>query len=374
MLHAARLFDGRDLVTDCAVTLDAATVRDVRSGVRAASDDEILADGVLVPGLIDLQINGYAGVDFARATGADLARVRALLAAAGTTAFLPTIITAPIADLLASLDVIAAGRAGDGDGARILGAHVEGPFLAERRRGAHRADLVRMPDPDSVESLVRHPATAMLTLAPELPGGMAAVERTVAAGVVASIGHSDATAAQVHEAAERGARMVTHLFNGQRPIGHREPGVAGAALADERLHLGLIVDFEHVAADMVQVAFAAAGERVVLVTDALASAGMPPGRYELGGDAVIVAKAGGPPRRADGTLSGSGLTMAAAVRNAVGAGVPLAVALRAATTTPAAVLGRTDVGRIAPGATADLVWLDDDLDVRGVWAGGRRIR
>lgn len=376
MLHAARLFDGRQIHRQCRLEVADGRVVSVGVGVRPQAGDQVLADGILAPGLVDLQVNGYAGVDFARATTRELARVMADLAAVGTTSTLPTIITAPVADLVASLDVIARAQADDPSGpprARILGAHVEGPFLSERRRGAHRADLLVTPTPESVAAIADHPATALMTLAPELPGAMAAISQIVAAGVVASIGHSDATAAEVHQAADLGARSVTHLFNGQRPIGHREPGVPGAALVDDRLHLGLIVDFEHVAPDMVRLAFAAAPDRIVLVTDAVAASGMPAGRYELGGESIVVDIDGGPARRVDGTLSGSGLTMAAAVRNAVSVGVPIEVALASATRRPAAVLGRTDVGCLEPGAHADLVWFDEGLRVGRTWVGGRAV-
>jgi N-acetylglucosamine-6-phosphate deacetylase len=164
--------------------------------------------------------------------------------------------------------------------------------------------------------------------------------------------------------------MVTHLFNAQRAIGHREPGVPGAALVDERLCLGLIVDLHHVTADIVRLVFAAAGSRVVLVTDALASAGMPPGTYELGGESIIVEAMGEPARRLDGTLSGSGLTLAAAVRNCIELGINPGLALASATSHPAQVLGRADVGHLQPGALADLVWFDETFDVRRVWMNG----
>jgi N-acetylglucosamine-6-phosphate deacetylase len=167
--------------------------------------------------------------------------------------------------------------------------------------------------------------------------------------------------------------MITHLFNAQRPIGHREPGIPGAGLVDDRLFLGLIADLHHVALDMVRLSFAAAADRVVLVTDALASAGMPPGVYELGGESIVVDEAGQPARRLDGTLSGSGLTLAAAVRNCTDLGIPLDAALRSATSIPAATLGRFDVGSLQPGAFGDLVWFDDELQVRAVWMDGRAL-
>ena len=368
MLHTSRLFDGEHIHHDCRVAFADGRIARVEVGVVPQRGDELLTDGVLAPGFVDLQINGYAGVDFARADVPDFARVLTALATTGTTSCLPTLITAPVDEIVTQLDRISA--ASGGPGTRILGAHVEGPFISPGRRGAHRAELMCDPTPYHVTRIGAHPATALMTLAPELPGGMDAVAQITDLGVVASIGHTDATGAQVHKAAGRGARMVTHLFNAQRPIGHREPGVAGAALVDGRLTLGLIADLHHVAPDMVVLVFAAAAERIALVTDALASTGMPPGRYELGGDWIVIEAEGEPARRLDGTLSGSGVTLADAVRNVVGLGVKDELALRSATSIPADVLGRDDLGRVSAGAHADLVWLSDDLEVRQVWLAG----
>ena len=371
MLHAARLFDGSRFRDACRVVVEAGRILAVEEGSAPRPGDQVLAGGILAPGLLDLQINGFAGIDFAIADGAGLASSLGALAATGTTGCLPTIITAPVEELLASLDRI--GRAIGGPGTRVLGAHVEGPVIAERRKGAHRAEFMSDPAADAIARFAAHPTMALMTLAPERAGALDAIERLHQAGVVACIGHSDATAEQVHRAADRGARMVTHLFNAQRPIGHREPGVPGAALVDERLFLGLIADLHHVAPDMVRLAFAAAAARVVLVTDALASAGMPPGVYELGGESIVVDEAGRPARRLDGTLSGSGLTMAAAVRTCAGLGIPVETVLRSATSIPASVLGRSDVGTLLPGGLADLVWFDDSLRVRAVWMDGRPV-
>jgi N-acetylglucosamine-6-phosphate deacetylase len=210
---------------------------------------------------------------------------------------------------------------------------------------------------------------ALVTLAPELGGGLEATRRLSERGVVVSIGHSNATAAETEAGAAAGARMVTHLFNAQRGLHHREPGVAGQALVDRRLTLGLIVDLAHVAPQVCQLAFAAAPDRIALVTDATAAAGQAPGRYELGGE-VIEVGASGPPRRRDGTLAGSVLRLDEAVGNAHRLGVDLLAAVEAASRVPADVLGRRDLGRLAPGAIADIVWLDDDLRTRATWIGG----
>lgn len=341
---------------------------DTYGGVRPDVD---LPSGVLAPGLVDIQINGCFGVDFVAAEPAEWAEVSRRLPETGVTAFLPTFITAPVSELVAALRRTAALPA-DLGGARVLGVHVEGPFLAANRHGAHDPSLLRDPVPASIDALIEAAPglLRMHTLAPERPGGMAAVRRLVDAGVLVSIGHSDATAAQTEEAADAGARLVTHLFNAMRPMHHREPGLIGQALADPRLTCGLIADLHHVAAPVCLLAFAAAPGRIVLVTDAVAAAGMPPGTYDLGGQQVSVDPLG-LPRRADGTIAGSGLRLDAAVANVVAAGVDLRTAVDAATRLPADVMGRPDLGRIAPGATADLVWLGDDLTARATWIGGR---
>ena len=335
-----------------------------------------LSDGLLTAGMLDLQVNGFAGADFGDADDSGWTSARAALLATGVTSFVPTLVTGPLAATTARVDACA-GLVEDGleDGSRVLGFHLEGPFLSTLHRGAHEAAWLREPTADAVAPLLadgRDRVVRVVTLAPELPGALEAVRTLVSAGVVVSVGHSDADAATVHAAAESGATLVTHLFNAQRGLHHREAGVPGAALTDPRLRLGLIVDLHHVSADVVRLVFAAAGARVVLVTDAVAAAGMPPGTYTLGGGTLEVTGQGEPPRRADGTLAGSALTLDAAVRTVVGLGVDRATALLAATRVPADVLGRTDLGRLEPGAPADLVWWDDRLHVRSVWLAGRR--
>jgi N-acetylglucosamine-6-phosphate deacetylase len=230
------------------------------------------------------------------------------------------------------------------------------------------------PDPDSVTALLEAAPglLRMFTLAPELPGALDAIRRLAEAGVVVCVGHSNATAAEVEAAADAGVRMVTHLFNAQRSLHHREPGVVGQALIDPRLTSGLIADLHHVVGPVCRLAFQAAPGRIVLVTDAVAAAGMPPGRYVLGGQEVVV-EIGGPPLRADGTIAGSGLRLDHAVANMVAEGVDLVTALCAATELPADLLGRPDLGRIAIGAAADLVWLGDDLQARATWVGGEPV-
>ncbi|HUC24942.1 MAG TPA: N-acetylglucosamine-6-phosphate deacetylase [Streptosporangiaceae bacterium] len=347
----------------------------VGTGMRGA--DVALADGYLLPGLIDLQVNGYYGVEFQIADAESWARVTARLPETGTTACLPTMITAPVSSLAEALQT-AATFVPDlpASGARVLGVHTEGPFIAPARRGAHNEKWITDPTPSAVEELTEagRGLLRLVTIAPELPGALAAIEQLSAAGVLVSVGHSDATAGQVAAAAERGARMVTHLFNAQRPLGHREPGVVGQALTDERLTSGLIADLHHVVQAVCSLAFRAAPGRIALVTDAVAAAGMPPGEYLLGGELITLPPGdGAPPVRADGTLAGSALRMDRAVANAVRCGLSLPAAVAAATRIPADLIGRPDLGRLRPGAAADLVWLSPELRTRATWIAGRLV-
>lgn len=333
-------------------------------------------DGVLSPGLVDMQLNGAFGIDVAGA-GDDEAWYAVLdrLPETGCTSVVPTLITAPveqIADGLRAYAARASRLAARPGAARSLGLHLEGPFLSERRRGAHRADLLCDPTPEAVDTLLaaaRDGALCYVTLAPEREHALEAIRRLRGAGVRVAVGHSDATDAQVRAAVDAGATGVTHLFNAQRPLRHRDPGVVGAALSDTRLTLGLIVDLHHVHPTAVAVAFAAAAGRIAVVTDAAAAMGMPAGTYELGGEPVLV-QPGQPPLRADGTIAGSAVRMDEAVANTVSCGVSLPVAVDAATRVPADAVGRSDLGRLEPGALADLVWLGPDLRARATWIAG----
>lgn len=337
-----------------------------------------LDQGILCPGLVDLQVNGAFGVDLADADPDGWRRVARGLAQTGVTGFLATFISAPVPALAAGLGRAAAAlraQAGAaGGGARVLGVHLEGPFLSARHRGAHDPAVLVDPTPERVEALLEagKGVLALVTLAPERAGGLEAVKRFSAAGVVVSVGHSDAPAAQVAAAADAGARMVTHVFNAQRGLHHREPGVAGQALADERLTVGLIADLYHLHPAVCRIVLRAAAGRVALVTDAAAPAGMPPGRYRLGGELVELGREGGPPRRADGTIAGSSLRLDQAVGNVIGLGVGPVEAVEAASRVPADLLGRRDLGRIEVGALADLAWLSDRYRALGTWIEGEQ--
>jgi N-acetylglucosamine-6-phosphate deacetylase len=351
----------------------------VCAGLPASRPDVLLGSGFLLPGLVDLQVNGYGGVELATADQDGMASVAERLPHTGTTSFLPTFITSPLEvleDALRRSGEILPQLASVPGLARILGIHTEGPFISPSRRGAHNPDWIVRPSSDAVENILAAgaPHLRLVTIAPELDGALAAIKQLSAAGVAVSVGHSDATAHQVSTAAMCGATMVTHLFNAQRPMHHREPGVVGQALSDGRLSSGLIADLHHVSGQVMAVAFAAAPGRIFLVSDAAACAGMPPGNYLLGGEPIELADGDGtPPVRADGTLAGSALRMDSAVANLVATGVGLVDAARAATRIPADLIGRPDLGRIAPGAVADLTWLSDDLRATATWIGGQQV-
>ena len=379
------------------VELTGPVISGIGQGPPPRPADRTLDRGVLLPGLVDLQVNGYFGISFQDADAASWATVSRRLPETGTTAYLPTLVTAPLPDLVAAARSAAAILEGlPPGGARPLGLHLEGPFLSVARRGAHPPAAIIPPSPDAVTALAdaAGPALTVVTMAPETPGGLAAVARLARAGVRVSVGHSDATAEQVSAAAQAGARMVTHLYNAQSPLRHREPGVVGQALTDPRLSCGLIADLRHVSAAACQIAFGAAPGRIFLVTDAVASAGQSEARHTVGGESVEVRGApplglAGPPSGpvsgpalpdlvpvamlADGTLAGSSLRMDQAIANLAACGIPLPALVAAATRIPADLIGRPDLGRLTPGAAADLTWLDDSLRAKATWIAGHQV-
>ncbi|HXG75661.1 MAG TPA: N-acetylglucosamine-6-phosphate deacetylase [Gaiellaceae bacterium] len=321
--------------------------------------------GIAAPGFLDLQVNGFAGVDFLEADADGYRRAGRALLETGVTAYLPTFITASEERLLAALRALPAGASG---GPRILGAHLEGPFLSPRRLGIHPARERRDPDVRLLERLLAAGPVRLVTLAPELPGADALIRLLVARGVAVSCGHSDATSEQAHAAFDAGVRAVTHLFNAMRPFTHRDPGIAVAALAREDVIVQVILDEVHLAPETASMVWQAAAGRVALVTDAVAGAAAADGRYRIGGVQIEIAD--GVARGEDGELAGSTLTMIGAVRNLHALGASLEQALEAATAVPARVLDERSAGRIAPGTPADLVVLSEELEIVRVLVGG----
>ncbi len=320
--------------------------------------------GLAVPGFVDLQVNGFGGVDFLDADADGYRRAGAALLESGVTAYLPTLITSPEEQVLAAMREVPTDEARP----RILGMHLEGPFLSPSRLGTHEASARRDPDPALLERLLDAGPVRLMTLAPELLGAGELIDRLIERGVAVSLGHSDATAAQANAAFDRGARAVTHLFNAMRPFFHRDPGIVGAALARDDVIVSIILDGIHLAPETAKVAWRAAGGRLALITDAITAAGVADGEYSFGNFDVQVHE--GTVRGPDGVLAGSVLTMIEAVRNLHELGAPLPEAVAAATSTPARVLGEPDLGRLGIGLPADLVILDDALEIERVLVAG----
>jgi N-acetylglucosamine-6-phosphate deacetylase len=344
--------------------------------VTAAGVEPAGRSGIAVPGFVDLHINGIAGVDFLTAGPDDYRRAGEALARTGVVAYQPSFVSsAPwaYAEPLESAQEAATRERVPGL-PLIAGVHLEGPFLSPGWPGAHDPRHLRLPDVRLAERLVAGGPVTMMTLAPELPGALELVEWLARRGIVVSCGHSDADAAQTHIAYDRGARSITHIHNAHRRWRPRDPGIAGAALVRPDVAVQAIVDGVHLARESAYAIFLAAGRRFCLVTDATEAAMLDAGEYELGGRPVRLRD--GVVRLPDGTLAGSVLTMDQALRNLVASGAALADAVHAASTAPARLLGREDLGALRPGAPAHLAVLDDELRVRrtlvaGVDAAGR---
>jgi N-acetylglucosamine-6-phosphate deacetylase len=350
--------------------LDGDRIAEVGEGAPPRVADLDLGDTSVVPGFVDLHVHGGGGATFdtGSADAADV--VAATHLTHGTTSMAASLVTDTRERMVSAVEELAL-VVQDG---RLAGVHLEGPWLSPQRSGAHQPGSLTTPDPASVDALLTagDGAVRMVTLAPELRGGIDAVRRLVDAGVLAAIGHTDATYDETRAALDAGARLGTHLFNAMRPLHHRDPGPVGALL-DSPVDVELIADGVHLHPAVLRTVFAAKPGRCILVTDAMAGAGAPDGDYALGQMAVEVRD--GVARLADGSgtgaIAGSTLTMDAAVRFAVvGAGLPLLDIVHAASTAPARAWGLADVGALEPGRRADLVVLDDGLQVVRVMRAG----
>ena len=331
-------------------------------------DEELqLAPGeLLAPGFIDLQVNGFGGHDAAEGLDA-IGAISDALPTTGVTAFLPTLISAPVrsgAEFAASVSGV------ESNGARVLGAHIEGPFINPSFRGAHDPSCLAKPTPEQVEVIARA-RPRLVTLAPELPGALEAIARLRRRGVVVSAGHTGADFEQGGLAIKAGIRFGTHIYNAMPPVHHRRPGIALALALDRRVTVGLIADGLHVHPSVMQQLVSVKGtSRIALTTDQTAAAASAPGSFQLSGrrvysDGMVV-------KLEDGTLAGSASTMEDLVRRTAQLpGMNAERAITMASSVPARVLGERRLGRISVGACADLVVLDAELRVRQTWVGGR---
>src|SRR5580658_5001084 len=381
---AARLYTPVEEIQNPLLVVEDGMITDVSSrATKDAPGKTKLVDfgnAAVAPGFVDIHIHGGAGLDAMRALPSELPRLGKFLTTHGVTGYFPTTVAAPLDATCAALgrladaiETAATTTNGHPVQARPLGLHLEGPFLSHKRRGVHPPENLVAPTVDIFERLwqAARGHVRMLTIAPEIPGAMGVIAEAARRNVCVSIGHSDAEMPVAQDAVTAGARHATHTFNAMRPLDHRDPGIIGEVLSDDRLSADIIVDGIHVAPPVVKVFLQAKGyERAVLITDAISATGMPDGRYQLGPIEVDV-KDG--KCTSNGSLAGSVLTMDRAVRNVTKfSHWSLRDAVRAATLNPARAVGlERSCGVLAPGAEANIVVLSPNGEVRQTFVRGR---
>ncbi|HQA31201.1 MAG TPA: N-acetylglucosamine-6-phosphate deacetylase [Propioniciclava tarda] len=359
-IRAGRVFTGSTLIEGGVLVTDGPRVAGV---LPDAPVDVALDDCTLVPGFVDAHCHGGGGASFSADPGAVLALHRAH----GTTSSVASLVSQSLDTLEEQVRALSPlVRAGE-----LVGIHLEGPWLSPARKGAHPVEALRAPAASEVRRLLDagDGTVVMVTIAPELDGGLDAVALVAGRGIVAAVGHTDASYEVVREAIARGARGATHLFNAMPPLLHRAPGPILALLDDDRVWLELICDGVHVDLDLVRYVVAGQPGRAVLITDAMAAAGCADGDYQLG-DLPVEVCCGVARIAGQDTIAGSTLTLDAALRHAIASGVDWTTAVRALTLNPAAYLGLSDVGSLAAGHWADAVALDADWNVRAVLRRG----
>ncbi len=368
----ACVFDGTDFQSEKAVIVRGGKVDAIVENRHIPENIAVIDAGnqILAPGLIDVQVNGGGGVLLNDEPNID--GIRAIMAGHrkyGTTAMLPTLITDHRDKMEAAITAVTDAISQDVPG--IVGIHLEGPYLNAERKGVHDANIIRPMEDDAIDLLTRLPnGRVLVTMAPE-KAAKGTIKKLADRGVLVCAGHTAGTYNHVQAAIAEGMRGFTHLFNAMSPMTHREPGVAGAAMADDSTWCGLIADGYHVHPAVLKVAIhAKAKGKIMLVTDAMPTVGADEKRFVLGGEEIIATD--GRCALADGTLAGSDLDMIAAVKNCVEmVGIDLGEALRMASLYPAAFLKLDDVmGRIAPGYQADMILFDDDYNVTRSWIKG----
>ncbi len=323
---------------------------------------------IAIPGFVDVHFHGRDGIDFTAATLYDHLRISKNVTRTGVTAYQPTVMSAGLEKMKKAIAQHPGVVAG---GARVLGFHLEGPFLSPRHNGAHsRADLL----PASIEiahELLTQGPVAQMTIAPEVRGSMEVIEYLVENGVLVSLGHSGADTAVVEAARAAGATAYTHVFNAMAPMHHRSPGMAGYALTDREAYLTAVFDGAHLARETELLVVRAAGHNLIAITDGSPAVGQDEGEILLGGKAATVRD--GAPRLANGTIAGSVLTMDAAFRNLLGLGLSLADAARATSGNPARFAGLANSGSLVPGNQADIAIIDDNLEITRTLVGGEEV-
>ena len=363
------VFTGETFQSGLDIRLQNGIITETGKGLDAEPGENMidLEGDYLLPGFVDVHIHAFRGFDTMRGE-ADIRNMSRELARTGTGAFCPTTMSAPAQDTARVIsgirDVI---ERPEGKGARVLGAHMEAPFLSAEKAGAQMKQYFCNPDWDMLIRIAGDPGTVrLITMAPERTGSEEFIRKATAAGIHVSVGHTGADAGQVHTAADWGADHVTHTFNAQTPLHHREPGVPGASLTDDRYYCEMICDGKHLHDDVVRLIIRCKGSsRAVAITDAMEAAGMPDGKYSLGGQTVFVKD--GAARLENGTLAGSVLTMPQALYNLIHRyGADPASACAMCTSTPAASIGENVAGHTVPGSPAVLTRWSPDWRMKSV--------
>jgi N-acetylglucosamine-6-phosphate deacetylase len=380
LLHTARALTSTTEIADAGILIRDGVIEGI--GLRKdmtlpAGAAEISAVGqTAIPGFIDIHIHGAGGHDVMEGTGEAMSTVARTLARHGTTSFVATTVTASPDDTCRSVEGIARYITQQFEvlqpKAEVLGVHYEGPFINKARRGVHPAEWVQLPSAELLQRFLKAASgkARILTIAPELLGAVPCIHAAREAGVVVAMGHTDATYEQARAGIAQGARHAVHVYNAMRPFSHRDSGVIGAVLTSPEVTAELIADGIHVEEAAMRVLLQAKGPgSVILISDGLSATGMPDGKYMLGNFEVTVA--GGVCRNAEGKLAGSTLTLDRALRNVVALGISLVDAVRMLTTNPAKLLGiEFKKGALRTGADADIVLLDENLQITNVWTRG----
>jgi N-acetylglucosamine-6-phosphate deacetylase len=383
LLHVAQAFTPSSQIPDAGILIRDGVIELVgpRQGMSVPPDTEEISATTLtaVPGFLDIHIHGAGGHDVMEGSEEALAAVTRTVASHGTTSILATTVTASLDDTYRSIEgisrYIAQQHTTDEPRAEVLGIHFEGPFLSPERRGVHPAEFLLLPSAEVLEKLLQTSAgnARILTLAPELLGATPCIEAARSAGLVVAMGHTDATYEQARAAIARGVHHAVHVYNAMRPFSHRDSGVLGAILTSPVVSAEMIADGVHVEEAAMRLLLQAKGPGcVILVSDGISATGMPDGTYTLGKFQVEVA--GGVVRNSEGKLAGSTLTLDRALRNIVGLGISMPAALGMLATNPASLLGiEFKKGALRFGADADIVLLDEALQVSNVWVRGVRL-
>lgn len=380
LLHAGKALTPTAEITDAGILIREGVIEEVgpRAGMRlpAGANELSATHKTAIPGFIDVHIHGAGGRDVMEGSAEALAGVARTVARHGTTSFVATTVTASPEDTIRGVEGIARyiSRQHETDEARaeVLGIHFEGPFLSPARRGVHPAEWLKLPSAELLEKFLQAAAgnALILTIAPELFGAIPCIDAARKAGMVVAAGHTDATYEQTRAGIAHGIRHAVHVYNAMRPFSHRDSGVIGAVLTTPEVTAELIADGVHVEETAMRVLLQAKGpERMILVSDGISATGMPDGNYMLGKLEVTVS--GGICRNSEGKLAGSTLTLDRAMRNIVGLGIPLAAVVRMLTLNPATLLGiEFKKGALRTGADADILLLDEGLQLINVWVRG----